>query len=151
MKILDRILVPIDFSASAESAARRAMVYAQAFDAQLVFLYVVSTAQMALTQPVDGRSRGLERMGQAQERLNRWVEALGFEAAQIDDGSVDCVVVEGDVIKQIVKHSSQVDLLVMRSEGRNELGDWLMGTRTERVLSQAHCELLVLRSEDRGD
>jgi nucleotide-binding universal stress UspA family protein len=52
----------------------------------------------------------------------------------------------GEVVEEILKEAGEwkADLLVMGTRGHNSVGDSLWGSRTERVLHDAPCAMLIL-------
>lgn len=145
MSDVTRILVPSDLSSDAAAAAQRALRYAAAFEAHVEFLHVVSPASVALRPSQAGGSGGRSVLAATQTRLDTWVRAQVGDDADIEYSSS---IIEGDVVQAVIKRSRSVSLVVLRSKGKDDLGDWLLGTKSERIAARAHCDVLVVVPRD---
>jgi nucleotide-binding universal stress UspA family protein len=82
------------------------------------------------------KARSLERL----EKVAELAEATNVRAQVIvRNGFVDTVI-------QSVIHAHAVDLVVMGTHGRRELGRFFLGSTTERLLRKLHVPLLAMRS-----
>ena len=116
------ILAPTDFSPHAEKAVRFACGLAERFEAELHLLHVQS--RQALSEslaPSWGRPR-----------------------------SVVTVVRWGTPVEEIVAYAREasVDLIVIATHGRTGLSHVLLGSVAERMIREAPCPTLTIRSRD---
>ena len=68
-----------------------------------------------------------------------WIAKAGFTCRTIAE--------EGMPAESIVRvaHEEKVDLIVMFTDGRDELSDWFLGSVSERVLRASDIPMLILR------
>ncbi|MGE0487950.1 MAG: universal stress protein [Vulcanimicrobiota bacterium] len=121
------ILVPLDGSMTAERAIAPALELARQHQGAVVFIQVF---------PV-----GVEPPESAREYLGVRVEsarAAGVEASSETHA--------GEAHQVILERAAQVDTVVMSSHGRSGFNRLLLGSVTEKVVRQAPCPVLVVRS-----
>ncbi len=143
--MLKKILVPLDGSNLAECALDTACRLAEGAGGELFLLRVTQAdpapldfGQMPLSSPEDWQSATVA-----------YLEALAQRLAH--PGLVlDVLAAEGDPASLIVETAvtAGVDLIVMSTHGYSGLTRWLMGSVTEKVLQQAPCPVLVMRSAE---
>jgi nucleotide-binding universal stress UspA family protein len=142
---IQHVLVPTDFSASAEQALDYAIRLARTFNARLTVLHVIQPipmggVDMGVALPETYLQEVEEAaQGSMEEALAR-VTAAGLTAAQ--------VVLYGVPFQEIVETAKarQVDLIVMGTQGRTGLMHVLLGSVAERVVRLAPCSVLVVRA-----
>lgn len=142
-----RILVPIDFSPTSESAIDYARELATRFDAQIELLHVVEDPIASGAWEPDASYLTIP------ELLDRFVEEgerrlEDFKNRLRDAGiTVETRVVTGSPARGIL-HTAQedgCDLIVMGTHGRTGLSHMLMGSVAERVIRTAACPVLTVR------
>lgn len=139
-----RILVPVDFSEQSMNSLQVASEFAKAFDAKLTLLHVHSIIGVAVLDfTYVERPQDLARITEAAEKQ------LDQAAAKLNipDDKLKVEVVTGDPVTEIVRHTSQHDLVIMSTHGHSGLTRFLMGSVSERVVRGAHCSVLVVRSQ----
>jgi nucleotide-binding universal stress UspA family protein len=146
---LERILVPLDFSAHAMRALRYAAAFARQFGASLSLLHVMEPVVYpadfgyAPLPPSD-----LEETFQrdARERL----EALAAEqtAAGI---AAQALLRVGKPYAEIAAAAREIpaDLIVITTHGYAGLTHVLLGSTAERVVRHAPCPVFVVREQER--
>lgn len=141
------ILLPTDFSANAKSARDYACEFAEQFHAKLHVLNVVQDAAlmlpetgMFLTLPLPS----VKEIAEAAESALRTV----LDPAWAARNDVTLQVAVGTPFLEITRYAEehQVDLIVMGTHGRTGLQHVLLGSVAERVLRQAICPVLTIRS-----
>jgi nucleotide-binding universal stress UspA family protein len=142
-----RILVPVDFSPTSESAIDHAQEVAARFDAPIELLHVVEDPIASGAWEPDASYLTIP------ELLDRFVEdgerRLGDIKKRLTDAgiTVETRVVTGAPARGIV-HAAQedgCDLIVMGTHGRTGLSHMLMGSVAERVIRTAVCPVLTVR------
>jgi nucleotide-binding universal stress UspA family protein len=144
---LNRILVPVDFSAHSTKAIRFATTLANKFGAQLVLLHVVEdpfvTGAWQSEAFVPNIPELLDDLTRAAEThlhdLKKDLAAHGFV--------VETAVITGKPARAIVEHAAtgRFDLIVMGTYGRTGLSHAVMGSVAERVVQKAPCAVLTVR------
>lgn len=140
------IVVPTDFSESAEHAFTWALGLATERKAKIVLVHAVHpTTYYAFPETIyvtDFAKLQEELMADAQKRL---VEFMARQEAP--GGTVETRVVVGEAVSEIcqVATHEQAELIVMGSHGRTGLAHVLLGSVAERVVRHAPCPVLVVR------
>ena len=144
---LERILVPVDFSACSLDALEYAVVVAQQAKASLMLLHVL--------EPV---SYGLDfTLGQSKARhaeFETWTKRLEELASshQRPDLSVEFRLRGGLPSDSILDSARTLpcDLIVMGTHGRRGISHTLSGSVAEAVLRKARCPVIAVRSPKFG-
>jgi universal stress protein A len=144
MKAIERILVPIDFSASSLKAVDEAVEFSRPYEAELILLFVVE--RMIYESPLLVIDSGalLENQARAAE------EKLEEICRRLRKGGIKCrgLVESGAAYQAIVEAAKKVhaDLIVISTHGLTGLVHILMGSVAERVVQHAVCPVLVIHS-----
>ena len=146
---LTRILVPTDFSETADAALAYAKTLAERLGASLhlvhVFIdpYLVAAyaPEVYTPPPPDARERLLAEVN------DRLFERLDTEDAQRFHGTR--AVTSGLTAPQITAYAAQhdIDLIVMGTHGRRGVAHLLLGSVAEHVVRTARCPVLTIRAE----
>lgn len=164
---INRILYATDLSQSARYAFAYALSMANAHDAELVILHVISEVP-DMDQKVIGyisreqweeiKQRNLQEVreslvGKKRDRVairevldqfyENAMESRGNTAAKSDE----ILVVRGNAVEEIVKQSKarNCDMIVMGSHGHGTLADAMMGSTSRRVVRRSSIPVLVVR------
>lgn len=145
----ERILVPVDFSADSERAARFGNAVAESHGGQLTLLHVqpLPGFSMLSVEPIYVSPDVIEKLqhtqkGVLEERMNAMEQQLA------GGPRIDAVLKRGDVVDGIVSYASELasDLIVVGSHGRGATR-LLLGSVSEKVSREAPCPVLVPRGE----
>ena len=140
------ILVPVDGSPTSQLAIDKAIGLAKAFGSTVAAIYVVDPYPFTGvgTDYAYGQAQYLAAAtSEASEALK--VAKVAFDAAGVP---VTTTVVEGHAVYRGILQSAEsggADLIVMGSHGRRGLEKLVLGSVTQRVLSNAHLPVLVVR------
>ena len=142
---LKRILVPTDFSDSANHALRYGISFAREYKAELILLHVVETLSVGYAGdlfPVPMAEVLEEIAGYAETELAKLVvlaRERGVEASK--------VVIQGKPPTEIIQYAraNAIDMIVLGTHGRGVLDHALFGSTTERVVRKAPCPVLTCR------
>jgi nucleotide-binding universal stress UspA family protein len=142
---IDRILVPVDFSAWSHEALGFAVLLAARFGASLDILYV-SDRPVVRTGPLDPGEEDLRRRGR--EMVDDELGRLRGEGQIGNDTRVELSarILEGGAAEVILREAGtgRYDLVAMGTRGRTGLGR-LMGSVAAAVVRQAPCPVLTAR------
>ena len=149
MSIYQRILVPVDGSASALLGVREAIRLAHDQAAQIRFVFVVDESAVGLTLEgfvaFNDIIDALKRSGRdALDGASRLARDAGLESetALVEDYA-------GRVAEAIVEEALRwsADLIVMGTHGRRGLHHALIGSEADGVMHRAPVPLLLLRGK----
>jgi nucleotide-binding universal stress UspA family protein len=150
---LQRILVPIDFSGTADRAVEVALELAEAVGGQLTLLYVYgapatmlpdgSTFAASPRDLVEASSRADQALADVRRTLETRAATAGVKvAAETRMGMAADEIVHA-------AESGAFDLVVMGTHGRTGLGRLLMGSVAESVMRHARIPVLTVREGPR--
>jgi nucleotide-binding universal stress UspA family protein len=142
---LDRILVPVDFSAASRQAIAAARELAVRYGASLQLLHVV---EEAIVPDFYMEGRVVEPLlgSELRERARVRLTAL-FATTEGPEVPAEAFAVEGRAWHAIVDFASEInsDLIVISSHGLTGLARTLLGSVAEKVTRSAPCPVLTLR------
>jgi nucleotide-binding universal stress UspA family protein len=145
--VLEKILVPIDFSDYASAAIDYAVRIGKLVGTHIALLYVVEIPRHQLSVDVYSSSERIrsnlnEMQTKAQERL----ESL---AREIRTPGIQCTasVRLGIPYEEILAEADKIesDLIVLGGKGYSALARILLGSTAEQVVRFARCSVLVAR------
>jgi nucleotide-binding universal stress UspA family protein len=135
-----RILVPHDFSESADAALELAIDLAIAQGARIDVLYVVEPFHAP--PEIVAWPRETQQIGPQRKRLEELVAArVGRRRVRFR-----CDVVVGYPVNAILEAARDVDLIVMATQGRTGIPHLLIGSVAERIVRHATKPVLTLRA-----
>lgn len=143
-KPYQRVLVPVDFSPGSLVSLQLARQLAP--QAHLVLLHVFEVPFEGMLQYAGVSSAEIQRYrAEAHVRHTRQLQQLAAQAGLTDDGHTR-VVLHGDAVQHILEleRHRHCDLIVMGKHGTHVTEELLLGSVTQRVLSQTHADLLVV-------
>ncbi len=127
---LSHILVPVDFSAKSECAARYAGALQRRFASRITLLHVLPPPHYEFGAMEVGGSV-LEELFRSRAEQAR-TDLDEFLAAELPAGSVDRLLLEGDPAAKIVKtaHDLEASLIVMPTHGYGTFRRFILGSVT---------------------
>ena len=142
--IVQHVLVPIDFSTTADRALEYAIALGQQLHARLTLLHVLDltpvtmedmTAGMTATLLDDLETDAQHLLQASRERVQR----AGLQG--------ESLLVQGTPTQTIVDTAGEqgVDLIIMGTHGRTGLAHVFLGSVAEHVVRQGPCPVLVVR------
>jgi universal stress protein A len=147
---LKRILVPTDFSESAEHALEYAARLGRPYEAEVLVLHVFHLkeylALLSERDQVDSRTAN-EVLDAAKSRAADKLEGI-VRRVENQEVAVIPLLLVGVPFEEIVRYSAEreVDLIVMPTHGRTGLAHFLLGSTTERVISHSVCPVMVIKT-----
>jgi len=148
--MINKILVPIDFSDYSKNALKYAADFALNFKAKIYLIYVIepviypadfSIGQVTIPTPdVDMNSR-------AQSELDSL--AKSFIESSID---VETIIKSGKPFMEIIDTAAEkdIDLIIIATHGHTGVEHLLFGSTAEKVVRKAPCPVLTLREPVKG-
>ncbi len=139
-----RVLVPVDFSSWSLATIRLAQRMAPG--AMLVLMHAVELPYLGKMRLAGVAEDVLTRYGSsAREEAWTRLRALSAEAGLTDEQAELAVPAEADPWMLIVQQEQDqdCDLIVIGRQGRNALGDMLLGSTTRMVLAEGMADVLV--------
>jgi universal stress protein A len=142
--IVQHVLVPIDFSATADQALAYAIALAQQLQARLTLLHVFDLTPLTMGDAATGvpvtavHELEIEVQQLLQESLER-VQRAGLQG--------ESLLVQGTPTQTIIDTAGEqgVDLIIMGTHGRTGLAHVFLGSVAEHIVRQGPCPVLVVR------
>jgi nucleotide-binding universal stress UspA family protein len=150
--LLERILIPVDFSEVSLQALDYAVELGKPFGAQLLVLYVVEPIYYATPADLYGPSVNLGMLVDEQQQAAR-AQLTELQTQLYNrDVKAEILVDSGAPYQKIVTTAEQrkADLIVMATHGRTGFSHLLLGSVTERVVRGAKCPVLTVRGYEGG-
>ncbi|MDP6157183.1 MAG: universal stress protein [Candidatus Thermoplasmatota archaeon] len=146
MKIPKKILIPIDGSSPSNKAFSTGITLTKSLQSEATVLYVIDSS-VRLPPPFESvevstvvRLMEKETKSMVKSLLKEYM-TRGKEAG-VD---ISSKLANGNVAKEIIKISSQYDLIIMGSVGQGTLTSILMGSVAEKVARYADCSVMIVR------
>ena len=140
------ILVPLDFSETAQKAVPYALKFAEQFGAKIILLGVIEpfvTPDFAAFPLVMEPEKVMRA---TKDRLDAFVKKAGIPAKLVEK----TLVRHGSPFLEITEaaRTLKVDLIVITTHGHTGIKHVLMGSTAERVVRHAPCPVLVVRERE---
>lgn len=149
-RLINSILVPIDFSAHSRNALRYAAPMAEQFGASLRLVYVVEPT----VYPADLGFGQVVLPGVEDELREKGAAELQELIRQEIGGRVKAtaVVRTGKPHQEILREAAEqkVDLIVVATHGHTGVEHMLFGSTAERIVRNATCPVMTIRPEAEG-
>lgn len=151
-----KILVPVDFSATADVALRYGRELATTFGATLHVLHAVGDAVTLGVIPTPGLYAPeignvgnvmVELEADARVRLHTLVERQREGGLNIQEAVLTAISPAQAILSYATDHD--IDLIVIGTHGRGAVAHFLLGSVTERVIRSAPCPVLTVRHAER--
>lgn len=141
------ILCPTDLGERAFIALKKAVQIAHQYNSKITMLnvhpeFMDKEAREMLRVSFDRLKEKYRQIAvESREEMRSEIKRLHAE-----DIEVDYILREGQPYKSIVETAEQLnaDLIVICTDGRDNIKDFLAGTITERVINEADCPVLVI-------
>jgi len=141
--MIERVLIPVDFSDTASAAAEYGCELAARLGANVTLLHVYSSGIIstpdAVFAPTPEEQRAIAHAARA--HLRSMAEKLACDGV-----AIECIAVEGvaaDSIREIAERE-HVDLIVMGTHGRRGVSQLLLGSVAEYLMRHAPCPVLTI-------
>lgn len=151
---MNKILVPSDFSENAVNAFKYALHIASKQDATITTLHVysLSVSSLEMGTPPELMQSILENQEtREEEHYQEFTKKLHQQATaeNLEHVAVNHKLIEGLVVDVIVQETkdSQPDLVILGTDGVDNLVDRLFGTTTSNVIEEVDCAVLTVPAD----
>lgn len=145
-----RILIPTDFSETANLALEHAVKMASLLDSEIILLHVVSTFAFRVNLPeveVD-ESQNTRLSGVIGAKLNRIAEEIRSRAGV----KITTIVTAGRIREEVVRIADEMDadIIILGTHGVSGLREFFMGSNAFRIVSEAGCPVLSVQDSGKS-
>jgi universal stress protein A len=146
---IQKILVPVDFSACSVRALDYALAFARPAQAEIILLHVVEP----IVYPMYGQEITADYTTLQTSLLNTGRQHLAeFSRAKATEPTpMKLLVSQGGAWSEIVDTAKKegIDLIIVSTHGHTGLRHVLLGSTAERVVRHAPCPVLIVRERER--
>ncbi|MGI9532942.1 universal stress protein [Lutimonas sp.] len=143
---MKRILVPVDFSPEAESAARVAASIARKTGSEIFLVHMlelpVTTIDPAEMNTISSEPQIIYFMKLAHEKFDKFKSLPFFDGLRVIE-SIQFQHAFSGIINESEKNN--IDLIVMGSQGASGLQEMFIGSNTEKVVRRSKVPVLVIK------
>lgn len=151
---IERILVPVDFSACSRSAVDYAVFLANTFNANIDVLHVWRPPELAgdEVQVFNRQMQGTSLKTYMEEQANTALSTFLKDVAQDSHVGKRPRLEAGDPAETIAKVAQEgaYDLIVMGTHGRTGLSHVFLGSVAEKVVRLAPCPVMTHRMTEQA-
>lgn len=150
MGMIDKILVPIDFSDYSKNALKYAVQFAKHFNSSMYLIYVIEP----VIYPADFSMGQVAIPSMDTNIQSRAEEELTNLAKNFVDPSikVEIIIKTGKPFVEINETAKEmdIDLIIIATHGHTGVEHLLFGSTAEKVVRKAPCPVLTLREPIKG-
>jgi nucleotide-binding universal stress UspA family protein len=145
MRPVQKILVPLDFSAQSAEALAYAADLARRYDASLTLAHVYQPVNYAAAEGF--RLYTPEQLTTLLDELHQQLRAAEAEARAIGAPRIALVTLQGDPFSELLElaRKESFDMIVMGTHGRTGFRHALLGSIAEKLVRSAPCPVLTVR------
>ena len=146
--VVNKILVPLDFSQASVDALDYAVRIAEIFKSEIILLHVVETYEFNSSYRDDETAREIIQMG-----LNKKFDEIMMEHSNSEDLKVSHAHRVGKIYNQINLYAEEesCDLIVMGTHGtssNSKFKKFMLGSNANRVIHGAPCPVLTVKNKN---
>ena len=142
---IKRILIPTDFSETANLALEHAVKMARLLDSEITLLHVVSTFAFRVNLPEMefDETQEAKLAGVIGSKLNKIAE----EISQKEGLKVSTLITSGRIREEVVRVAEEIyaDIIILGTHGVSGLREFFMGSNAFRIVSDAACPVLCIQ------
>jgi universal stress protein A len=145
MRPVQKILVPLDFSAQSAEALLYAADIARRYDANLTLAHVYQVVNYAAAEGF--RLYTPAQLTSVLDELHRQLKAAEADARAIGATRLELLTLQGDPFTELLElaRKDSFDLIVMGTHGRTGFKHALLGSIAEKLVRTAPCPVLTVR------
>jgi nucleotide-binding universal stress UspA family protein len=142
---VQRILIPTDFSDTANLALEHAVKMAKLLDSEITLLHVVSTFSFRVNLPeIDlDEAQNAKLSGAIGARLAEYAEDI----KQKHGIKVNTLITYGRIREEVVRvaEDTDADIIILGTHGVSGIREFFMGSNAFRIVSEASCPVLSVQ------
>ena len=137
-----KILIPTDFSESAENASLYALSLAEKYGSKIYVVHVIEPFTYTSDLGIDMGDQYQVMEATAKRFLDDIVTSI--KEKNID---VEGILLSGEPFVEIIKYAKQeqVNLIIMSTHGRSGIEHMLLGSVAEKVVRKSPCPVLTVK------
>jgi len=146
---IQKILVPIDFSATSLLAIEQAGFIAQLFKAELVLLHVMEKhwEKFSIVAP----DITIEKPSGIVDAIEKRLEDIAFDIQSKYGVKSECITTDGTIFNEIISITKEynIDLIIMGTHGTSGFVELFLGSNTYKVTTLSECPVLSVQAHSK--
>ncbi|NVJ86072.1 MAG: universal stress protein [Algoriphagus sp.] len=144
MNLPNIILCPTDFSECSLNAIEYASRIGERYGSTLILIHVANRDDYFKLNPLSTETD--YQLSFLKEKLRNLQETVQNESVPKGLKGCQVMICEGDIVKELLKacEETKAQLLVMGTEGMNELRKNIIGSRTSQIVDKSKVDVLVV-------
>jgi nucleotide-binding universal stress UspA family protein len=150
---IKKILVPIDFSLTSMKALEHAIFMAKKTKGEITLMHVTDSMMSGSETFYAAIPRTAEFEAEIRKECEAHLMKLADKIRKEQSVTINVLAVSGNPRQEIIKaaEKTSADIIVMGTHGTSGVSEFVMGSNTVRVISEAKCPVLsVQQSVDAG-
>ena len=145
---INRILIPYDFSETADLSLEHAVFMAKLMKAQITLLHIVET--VSFTSAISHALSGFEK--KIETATNEKLETLAREIHLKSGVTLNVRTEVGRIYRKICSVAKEIDadIILMGTHGSSGYQKFSVGTNTSRVVQESPCPVLSVQTHAKG-
>lgn len=146
--LVNKILIPYDFSETADLSLEHAIFMAKLLKAEITLLHIVET--VSFTSAISHAFSGFEK--KIESATNEKLEQLAADIHNKSGISIKIRTEVGRIYKKIcnVAKEMEADIIIMGTHGTSGYQRFSVGTNTSKVVQEAPCPVLSVQTHAKG-
>ena len=146
--LINKILIPYDFSETADLSLEHAIFMAKLLKAEITLLHIVET--VSFTSAISHAFSGFEQ--KIESATNEKLEQLAKDIHQKSGISLKVRSEVGRIYKKICAVAKEMgtDIIIMGTHGSSGYQKFTVGTNTSRVVQESPCPVLSVQTHAKG-
>lgn len=144
--MVQRILIPTDFSLQAKAALATAVLIAEKTNTELFILHSIDLNDRFVARPNPNNPQTQEEIliEKVEGKISSYIEEQGVEKY-----NPTTIIGVGNILEDIQKACKEhaIDYIIMGSSGSSGLSELLIGSNTERIVRHAEAPVLVIKDK----
>ena len=149
MSALDcrKILIPTDFSETANIALDHAVSLAKLCNAEIVLLHVVSAFSYKVTLPEI--EEDVTQNAKLSKAIDEKMKSIAQEISEKHGLKIETMAVSGKIRDEVVKKAEEIDadLIILGTHGISGLKEFFKGSNAFRIVSEAACPVISVQAK----
>lgn len=144
---IQKILIPLDFSATSKLALEHAALICQKFNSKLHLLHVYTGSHAEVLPNIEATNAYMDKSEELKTFITEELNNIGQEFKTKYQVDYNIEVREGSISKEIAQTADEIkaDLIVMGTHGVSGFEEFFLGSNAYRVVTSANMPILTVQ------
>ncbi|MCI4432736.1 MAG: universal stress protein [Nitrosopumilus sp.] len=145
-----KILVPIDGSKNADKALSKALIIAEKFDSKIILIHVITDFLQEFSTTAEGLAIPDTAVVKIRTAIEEQAETMIMKRLeQVQKKNLNCeyIIKVGDTGSEIIQYAEKnnIELIVIGARGLGKFKQLLLGSVSNKVVTNSHCPILIIK------